>query len=313
MNRRRFLQCTPSLSLIAGSAIGAGLNTTTVKRLEEMGASINRQILIVNLSGAWDGYQTIIPLRHYASIAQLRPNLALPRNKVLQLPFESHLGFHPAAAELHQLYKAGKMIILPQVGFAKPMQSHHEAVNKWSQSFETAFSEELTNQEIQTIHCFRSSRFVSNMKSIAQTMLNQEQHKLFKIELGGFDLHQNQVHSHDSTLGTYSELVAKLSKGIQAFQSEISSSSKSKEVLVVVTTDFGRSIQENDQLGTEHGNAFPMMLISEGINGGLAQNFSKEAIFDLVHNSSVIDVESIFPMLKDHWLGASSKSLLHLI
>jgi len=85
-------------------------------------------LVIVQLAGGNDGLNTVVPFEddHYY---QLRPNLAVPKNKVLQL--DDRAGLNPACAGLHQLAQEGKLAIVQNVGYPNPNRSHFRSTDIW--------------------------------------------------------------------------------------------------------------------------------------------------------------------------------------
>ena len=99
-----------------------------------------RVLVLVELKGGNDGLNTVIP---YADDAyyRLRPQLGIPRDKVLSLNDE--LGLHPAMDELMASWAAKDMAILQGVGYDNPNRSHFKSIEIW----ETAFSEDDPSEE----------------------------------------------------------------------------------------------------------------------------------------------------------------------
>ena len=85
-------------------------------------------LVIVQLAGGNDGLNTVVPFeddRYY----HLRPNLAVPKDKVLRL--DEHLGLNPACAGLHRLAQEGKLAIIQNVGYPNPNRSHFRSTDIW--------------------------------------------------------------------------------------------------------------------------------------------------------------------------------------
>jgi uncharacterized protein (DUF1501 family) len=66
-------------------------------------------------------------------------------------------------------------------------------------------------------------------------------------------------------------LMTQLAEGLAAFYEDIVD--QINDVTVVVMSEFGRRLQENGGLGTDHGHGNMMMVMGGGINGG--QVFSR--------------------------------------
>ena len=85
------------------------------------------------------------------------------------------------------------------------------------------------------------------------------------VDYGGWDTHNNQG---DNGGGTFATRVQTLSDAIGAFMADLGNSNLSNNVTLVVQTEFGRRVRENGNRGTDHGTAFPMLVIGGQVNGG---------------------------------------------
>lgn len=82
------------------------------------------------------------------------------------------------------------------------------------------------------------------------------------IDLDGWDTHFVQ----GSITGLLSGLVKRLSRGLAAFEAD--TRSVRARVTVLVMTEFGRRVYENNSFGTDHGRGFTAMALGAGVNGG---------------------------------------------
>lgn len=90
------------------------------------------------------------------------------------------------------------------------------------------------------------------------------------LDVGGWDTHNNQgVFEY----GGYYNNVRELSAAITAFYRDLAGSGFGNRVGIVVQTEFGRQITENESQGTDHGLANPMFVIGGAVNGGMYGQF----------------------------------------
>jgi uncharacterized protein (DUF1501 family) len=91
-------------------------------------AASDRILIVVQMAGGNDGLNTVVPfgdpLYH-----QMRPTLAIPDAKVLQL--DTRLGLHPNLAPLKQIWDAGHLAIVEGVGYPNQSLSHFQAMDIW--------------------------------------------------------------------------------------------------------------------------------------------------------------------------------------
>ncbi|RMG97966.1 MAG: DUF1501 domain-containing protein [Chloroflexi bacterium] len=99
------------------------------------------------------------------------------------------------------------------------------------------------------------------MKMVAQLIKADVGMEVACVDLGGWDTHVAQ----GSTEGAMARLMAELAAGLRAFYEDIQT--HVANVTVVVMSEFGRRLQENGGLGTDHGHGNMMMVLGGGING----------------------------------------------
>jgi len=87
-----------------------------------------RTLIIIQLAGGNDGLNTVIPYSD-PMYHQLRPNLGIPADQVVQL--DGHLGLHPSLKGLASLWDAGHLAIVENVGYDHPSLSHFQAMDIW--------------------------------------------------------------------------------------------------------------------------------------------------------------------------------------
>jgi uncharacterized protein (DUF1501 family) len=96
------------------------------------------------------------------------------------------------------------------------------------------------------------------------------------IDLGGWDTHENQGGAGDAN-GRFWNLSEELAQGLRAFADDTNGLD---EVAVVVLTEFGRTINENGNRGTDHGRGTTYLAMGAGIQGGVFGDDFPDAIQD---------------------------------
>lgn len=82
------------------------------------------------------------------------------------------------------------------------------------------------------------------------------------LDIGGWDHHANE----GSTDGQLNAHLKDLGDAIAAFYQSVGD--KAGDIVLTTMTEFGRTMQENGDRGTDHGHASVMMLFGGGIKGG---------------------------------------------
>lgn len=86
------------------------------------------------------------------------------------------------------------------------------------------------------------------------------------VDLGGWDTHSNQGNGAG---GRFTSRVQELGNALRAFTDDLKSSGAYGETVILVITEFGRTINENGSGGTDHGRATSILLMGGGIQGGV--------------------------------------------
>ena len=120
MDRRTFL------SLAAGAPLAGAIAEVSWAAAPD--GSYRRLLVLVELKGANDGLNTVIP---YADPAyrRLRPRIAIERDKVLVL--SDSAGLHPSLDKLMPIWGNRELAILQGVGYPEPNLSHFRSIEIW--------------------------------------------------------------------------------------------------------------------------------------------------------------------------------------
>jgi uncharacterized protein (DUF1501 family) len=141
MNRAEFLRLSSRLGIAAPFLLN-GIPARANRWLEGIDLPVDcnnisdRVVVIVRLSGANDGLNTIVPVSQYDIYANIRPNLRLPKSGSgslitldSTLPSDRLSGLHPSMTGFKSLYDQGMLAILPGVGYPAPNYSHFASEN----------------------------------------------------------------------------------------------------------------------------------------------------------------------------------------
>lgn len=112
---------------------------------------MSRTLLLVELAGGNDGLNTVVPYGDPA-YRELRPTLAIPRDRVLQL--SERVGLHEKLGALTESWKAGDFAIVQGVGYPSPNRSHFRSIEIW----DTASASNQTLTEGWIAQAFKASK-----------------------------------------------------------------------------------------------------------------------------------------------------------
>jgi uncharacterized protein (DUF1501 family) len=123
LTRRGFLQAS-SLCALA-PAVPLFVSRTARAAAAERD---RRVLVVVQLDGGNDALNTVVPLADPA-YEKLRPTLMLPKKDLLRV--SDTLGLHPSLRPLDKLLQAGRLAVVPGVGYPNPNRSHFESMAIW--------------------------------------------------------------------------------------------------------------------------------------------------------------------------------------
>ncbi|MBV9689577.1 MAG: DUF1501 domain-containing protein [Ktedonobacteraceae bacterium] len=146
--------------------------------------------------------------------------------------------------------------------------------------------------------------FADGLKVLAQAIVENLGLRVGYVTLGGFDTHASQQATHDALMTT-------LASGLSAFYNDLAAHGKADNVVIMTWSEFGRRVEENGSLGTDHGTAAPMFILGSPINKGVYGE--PPSLSNLDQNGNLkytIDFRSVYATVLDRWMGASSKDVL---
>ena len=146
--------------------------------------------------------------------------------------------------------------------------------------------------------------FADGLKILAEALVQGLGLRVGYVTLGGFDTHANQSATHDVLMTT-------LANGLSAFYNDLAAHGKADNVVIMTWSEFGRRVEENGSVGTDHGTAAPLFVLGNPINKGIFGE--PPSLSNLDSNGNLkytIDFRSIYATVLDRWMGASSKDVL---
>src|SRR5438876_10650135 len=99
--------------------------------------------------------------------------------------------------------------------------------------------------------------------------------------------------------------------GIFDIYTDLVQHGKADNVVVMTWSEFGRRVEENGSLGTDHGTAAPLFVLGNAVNKGIFGE--PPSLGNLDQNGNLkytTDFRSVYATVLDRWMGASSKDVL---
>ena len=150
---------------------------------------------------------------------------------------------------------------------------------------------------------YPDSELGRRLKLAGQMVTGSYPARILYLSQGGYDTHARQAAVHTTLLGD-------LSSSLTAFYRHVEKANAADRVTVMIFSEFGRRVKENASLGTDHGCAAPMFLLSGKAKGGLHgsnPDFTKLEGGDLQFTT---DFRSVYATLLEELLKIDSRKLL---
>jgi uncharacterized protein (DUF1501 family) len=107
------------------------------------------------------------------------------------------------------------------------------------------------------------------LKVVARCIAGGLQTRLYLVQIGGFDTHDNQVNASNHEAGEHATLLRRLNEATKAFMNDLKKNNVADKVLGMTFSEFGRRIVSNASNGTDHGAAAPVLIFGNNLEGGI--------------------------------------------
>lgn len=144
----------------------------------------------------------------------------------------------------------------------------------------------------------RSAGLGLDLRKIAALIKADMPAHLYYVSYAGnvFDTHVHQLDLHARIL-TYS------SDALRAFIEDLGRIGRSRDVTVMVFTEFGRRVPENASKGTDHGTATPVFVLGDRVKGGFYGSPPSLTELDDGNLRYTTDFRRVYASLIKEWLG----------
>ncbi|MEZ4927689.1 MAG: DUF1501 domain-containing protein [Saprospiraceae bacterium] len=170
---------------------------------------------------------------------------------------------------------------------------------------------QVFNAGSNAITSYPNNSFANQLKTVARMIKGGCKTKIYLCQLGGFDTHNAQVDSGDTSLGTHANLMGTLSDAIKTFFDDLNQMGLADRVMACTFSEFGRCAKENGSFGTDHGTLAPMMVFGKNIKAGV--NGTNPDIDNLTNDNQMKNMQNdyrqVFATLLQDWLGANPWTL----
>ena len=117
-----------------------------------------------------------------------------------------------------------------------------------------------------------------------------------------FDTHVQQGDVH-------SRLLMYTADAVRAFLDDVARIGRGDDVAVMMFTEFGRRVEENGSLGTDHGTATPMFVVGKRVKGGLYSTHPSLTDLDDGNMKMTTDFRRVYATVLADWLAVKGDVL----
>jgi uncharacterized protein (DUF1501 family) len=145
-----------------------------------------------------------------------------------------------------------------------------------------------------------------NLRKVAALIDAGMATRLYYVSYAGnsFDTHVQQADLH-------SRLLMYTADAVRGFIDDMARIGRADEVAVMIFTEFGRRVEENGSLGTDHGTATPMFVVGKGVSGGLYGRHPSLTDLDDGNMKMTTDFRRVYATMIEEWLGyADTRTIL---
>jgi uncharacterized protein (DUF1501 family) len=137
-----------------------------------------------------------------------------------------------------------------------------------------------------------------NLRRVASLIAADMPTRLYYVNFtgGSFDTHVQQADLH-------ARLLMYTADAVRGFMDDIKRIGKEDQVAMMLFTEFGRRVEENGSLGTDHGTATPMFIVGKGVKGGFYGKHPSLTDLDDGNMKMTTDFRRVYATMIKEWLG----------
>jgi len=151
-------------------------------------------------------------------------------------------------------------------------------------------------------------RFGDSLRQIAQLIKADVGLEIAFADAGGWDTHAAQGNAR----GQLANRLAEFAQGLSAFDRDLGD--RMADVVVLTMSEFGRTVQENGNRGTDHGHATTMLVLGGPVRGGKVvgrwPGISREQLFEGRDLEVTTDFRNLFAEVAVKHLGVPASAPL---
>jgi uncharacterized protein (DUF1501 family) len=162
----------------------------------------------------------------------------------------------------------------------------------------SAFVRQATSSYRTPVDYGTGGGLAGNLQRVASLIAADAPTRLYYVVYQGnaFDTHVQQADLH-------SRLLMYTADAVRGFVEDMKRLGRADQVALMLFTEFGRRVEENGSLGTDHGTATPMFLVGHGVKGGLYGRHPSLTDLDEGNLKMTTDFRRVYATVIKEWLG----------
>jgi uncharacterized protein (DUF1501 family) len=121
---------------------------------------------------------------------------------------------------------------------------------------------------------------------------------------------QSGYDTHSAQLASHGDLLRDFALALKAFINDLKTNQLEHRTLVFVFSEFGRRVEENGSIGTDHGAGAPVFLAGPNLARSIVGPVPDLANLDDGDVRVSIDFRRVYASILDQWMGVSSQEIL---
>ncbi len=156
-----------------------------------------------------------------------------------------------------------------------------------------------------TVDYGQGGGLAGNLQRVAALIAADMPTRLYYVTYQGnsFDTHVQQADLH-------TRLLMYTADAVRGFIDDVTRLGRGDDVAVMIFTEFGRRVEENGSLGTDHGTATPMFLVGKGVKGGFYGRHPSLTDLDDGNMKMTTDFRRVYATAIGEWLGYEQTQLV---
>jgi uncharacterized protein (DUF1501 family) len=151
---------------------------------------------------------------------------------------------------------------------------------------------------------YPATALAGRLRVIARLIKGGGGTRVYYTDHGSYDTHATQLDHH-------ADLLAEFSGAMKAFLDDLAEAKLAERVLILCFSEFGRRVDENASLGTDHGTAGPVFIAGPSVRAGLIGEAPKLLDLEAGDLKTTTDFRQVYATVVEEWLGLAFPATLN--